>query len=47
LNRTDGSLVRVIAPIPVNADDNGAAAQRLAEDFVRVLFPQLPTFLPN
>ena len=47
MNRTDGSLVRVIAPIAVNADDNGAAAQRLAEDFVRVLFPQLPTFLPN
>ena len=47
LNRTDGSMVRVIAPIAVNADDNGAAAQRLAEDFVRVLFPQLPTFLPN
>ena len=47
LNRTDGSLVRVIAPIPVNADDHGDAAQRLAEEFVRVLFPQLPSFLPN
>ena len=47
LNRTDGSLVRVIAPIAVNADDHGDAAQRLAEEFVRVLFPQLPSFLPN
>ena len=47
LNRTDGSLVRVIAPIAVNADDNGAAAEQLAEEFVRVLFPELPSFLPN
>lgn len=47
LNRTDGSLVRVIAPIPVSADDNGVAAQQLAESFVRVLFPQLPAYLPN
>ncbi len=47
MNRTDGSLVRVIAPIPVNATDGGAAAERLAEEFVRVLFPQLPSYLPN
>jgi len=47
LNRTDGSLVRVIAPIAVDADDSGAAAQDLAEEFVRVLFPQLPSYLPN
>jgi EpsI family protein len=47
LNRTDGSLVRVIAPIPVNADDDGAAAERLAEEFVRVIFPQLSAYLPN
>lgn len=47
LNRTDGSLVRVIAPIPVGADDDGAAAEQLAVEFVRVLFPQLPTYLPN
>ena len=47
LNRTDGSLVRVIAPIPVGADDDGAAAEKLAEEFVRVIFPLLPAYLPN
>jgi EpsI family protein len=47
INRTDGSLVRVIAPIPVDAEDEGAAAEKLAVEFVRVLFPQLPAYLPN
>jgi EpsI family protein len=45
INRTDGSLVRVIAPIHVGDDE--APAQQLAESFVRVLFPVLPTYLPN
>jgi EpsI family protein len=47
LNRTDGSMVRVIAPIPVGANDDGAAAEKLAEEFVRVIFPLLPAYLPN
>jgi EpsI family protein len=47
MNRTDGSLVRVIAPIPVGAEDEGAAAEKLAVEFVRVLFPALPSYLPN
>jgi EpsI family protein len=47
LNRTDGSLVRVIAPIPVGAEDDGAAAEKLAEGFVREIFPLLPAYLPN
>lgn len=47
MNRTDGSLVRVIAPIRIDAEDGGAGAERLAEEFVRVIFPALPTFLPN
>jgi EpsI family protein len=47
LNRTDGSLVRVIAPITVGATDDGAAAERLAEEFVRVIFPLLPAYLPQ
>lgn len=47
MNRTDGSLVRVIAPIRVGETDHGAAAQQLAESFVRVLFPNLPAYLPN
>jgi len=46
-NRTDGALVRVIAPIPVGASDHGAAAQNLAEEFVRVLYPSLPSYLPE
>jgi EpsI family protein len=46
-NRTDGAMVRVIAPIAVGAEDNGAAAEKLAEAFVRVLFPALPSYLPN
>lgn len=45
LNRTDGSIVRVIAPI--DADDGGASAERVAEEFVRTLFPALPEYLPN
>jgi EpsI family protein len=44
INRTDGSLVRVIAPI---RDHDDAAAEKLAESFVRALFPALPTYLPN
>jgi EpsI family protein len=47
LNRTDGSMVRVIAPIKIDATDNGAAAERLAESFVRVIFPLLPAYLPQ
>ena len=47
LNRTDGSMVRVIAPIHHGATDNGASAEKLAVDFVRVLFPSLPAYLPN
>lgn len=45
LNRTDGSLVRVIAPIPHGAD--GAGAERLAETFVRELFPTLSPYIPD
>lgn len=45
INRTDGSLVRVIAPIPHGEDP--AAAERLAETFARELFPSLSPYLPN
>ena len=47
LNRTDGSMVRVIAPIRHGATDDGAAADQLAQAFVRVLFPPLPAYLPK
>jgi EpsI family protein len=42
LNRTDGAMVRVIAPI--GGDE--AAAERVAVRFVKQLFPSLGPFLP-
>jgi len=45
MNRTDGSLVRVIAPIPHEAD--GIAAESLAIAFVHRLFPRLSGYLPS
>jgi EpsI family protein len=42
-NRTDGALVRVIAPIVTSQKD----AERDAVDFVRVLFPLLDRYLPS
>jgi EpsI family protein len=45
LNRTDGSMVRVIAPIPLHADPMGA--ERIATSFVRALFPRLTGFIPS
>ena len=45
-NRTDGSMVRVIAPIAAS-DESGASAERVAEDFVRAIFPTLPAYLPE
>lgn len=47
INRTDGSMVRVIAPIEVGATDDGAAAEQIAVAFVREIFPSLPAFLPE
>ena len=46
LNRTDGSLVRVIAAIPPGAEDGEAGAERLAVRFVKALFPVLGDYLP-
>lgn len=45
LNRTDGSMVRIITPIPHGAD--GDEAEKLAESFVRQLFPLLAGYLPS
>jgi len=47
LNRTDGSLVRVIASIPSNVEDGEASAERLAVRFVKDLFPVLGNYLPT
>jgi EpsI family protein len=45
LNRTDGSLVRVIAP--VSQEDTGEKhAEDLAVRFIKSLFPVLSTYLP-
>jgi EpsI family protein len=45
LNRTDGSMVRVVAPL---SDDGRAdrAAQQSAVDFVQAMFPLLNSYLP-
>jgi EpsI family protein len=45
-NRTDGSLVRVIAPVNDREQDGLASAEGLAEAFVRSIFPTLVTYLP-
>jgi EpsI family protein len=45
-NRTDGSLVRVIVPVE-KGDENETAAQAIAEEFVRVMFPSLDSYLPS
>jgi EpsI family protein len=44
MNRTDGALVRVIAPII--GEEGGAQAERTAIQFVKVLFPFLGDYLP-
>jgi EpsI family protein len=46
LNRTDGSIVRVIAPIEGNTREAEARAEAVALRFVRVLLPQLNGFIP-
>ena len=46
LNRTDGALVRVIAPIAIGSEDGGEAAEQIATRFVRVLYPMLAPYLP-
>jgi EpsI family protein len=44
-NRTNGSLVRVIVPVASESQDLDPA-QRVAEEFVRVIFPSLDSYLP-
>ncbi len=47
LNRTDGSLVRVITPAPLDTEDGEKRAERDAAQFVEVLFPRLREYLPQ
>jgi EpsI family protein len=42
-NRTDGALVRIVAPIVSSEDD----AERDAVDFAKVLYPLLGRYLPS
>jgi EpsI family protein len=46
LHRTDGALVRVIAPIDARAQNGEADAERLAVQFVKTMFPLLGGYLP-
>ena len=43
-NRTDGALVRLIAPI---SDNNTAAAKAALVKFTQMVFPSLSEFIPN
>ena len=45
-NRTDGSLVRVIAPVKDGQPNSLASAEQVAEQFVRAMFPTLTAYLP-
>ena len=45
-NRTDGSLVRVIVPVPSADGNNMQPAETVAQEFVRVIFPTLDSYMP-
>ena len=45
-NRTDGSLVRIFVPVAPGDEGNMVPAETLAQDFVRVIFPKLDSYLP-
>jgi EpsI family protein len=47
LNRTDGSIIRVIAPVIGNAPDAEALAERRAIEFTDLLLPSLERYLPR
>ena len=46
LHRSDGSLVRVVAPVQRGIHASVAAADDTAVDFTRAVFPRLSTHLP-
>jgi EpsI family protein len=46
LNRTDGSLVRVMVPV-MDGDNREAVAEATAVRFVKALFPLLSNYLPE
>jgi EpsI family protein len=47
MNRTDAALVRVIVPINGNDVDGEMKAERQASEFVKIMYPMLPTYLPS
>jgi len=47
LNRTDGSIVRVIAPVADGTAEAAARAQDAATHFIQTMFPALDGFLPS
>jgi EpsI family protein len=46
LGRSDGALVRVVAPVAGIGPDRAQAADAAAAEFSRLLLPQLPAYLP-
>jgi EpsI family protein len=47
LNRTDGAMVRVIAPIQGESTEAEARAESVGTNFVQTLYPKLTQFLPE
>ncbi|MDR0311255.1 MAG: EpsI family protein [Acidobacteriota bacterium] len=49
-NRTDAALLRIVSPLPSNAESKAEAetiAEKTAIEFVQALFPLLSDFLPD
>ena len=46
VNRTNGSLVRVLVPITRSGEEGSTSSEALAEEFVRTIFPLLNSYLP-
>lgn len=46
LHRSNGALVRVVAPVMRSANGSLVAADRAAAEFTRTIFPRLPGYLP-
>jgi len=47
LNRTDGAIVRVVVPVAADDQDAEAAAQHVAQQFTRLVYPIVTSYLPN
>ncbi len=47
MNRTDGSMIRVITSIGDNPKEGRPRASEMAREFAETVFPLLPTYLPS